>query len=229
MLGVAAFCVTQWDNIQAVIVGVNHNQEEIGQMQTDAKESLVDKLGIDLDAVEKLAEQITPDGELLPETNTGSSSDDATESPSTSKPNSEKGQTHQPGGKPTTSTNAVPEVSHDSADIELLLARFYAMQSAYVGKLEGIRSNAIAEYKALPKEERGMNAKMRIGKKAFSEAVALEAECDKMFTALLKELRSALSKAGIDQALANEIRNYYASEKSLLKAQLMSKYKKYLS
>ena len=74
-----------------------------------------------------------------------------------------------------------------------------------------------------------MNAKMRIGKKAFSEAVSLEAECDRMFTALLKDLRSALSKAGIDQALANEIRNYYASEKSLLKAQLMSKYKKYLS
>jgi len=67
------------------------------------------------------------------------------------------------------------------------------------------------------------------GREAVAEATALEAECDAQFNALLRELRAALAANGLDQSLASSVRQYYASEKSLLKAQYLSKYKEYLS
>ena len=233
VVAAAAICITQWDNIEAAIIGLKYEQEEISQMQTDAKTTFAEKIGIDLDVVEKLAEQITPEGEVI-EATPGNDS----VLPSQDKPDTEKNAAADtPPKKPASSvpakkpgkTDSSSGISHSSEDVELLLARFYALQSSYVGRLEGIKANAYAQYKALPKEQRGTNAKIRLGKQAVAEATALEAECDGKFNALLKELRSALTKAGFDQSLASEVRNYYASEKSFMKAQLMSKYKKYLS
>lgn len=240
IIGAAIICITQWDNIQAAIIGIKYDEEEIDQMQVDSKIDFAEKTGIDLDAIEAMAATITPEGDIIdpasgkstvPE---GSSPQDV-EFPSLSEandPSTEKPQESDslPGQKPIMPQNPTSNAQgRDTSKVEAILARFYALRNSYTAQLEGIRSDAYAQYKALPKEERGTAAKIRLGKAAVARATALESQCDAKVNALLKELRAALKEAGMSEELVNDVRYYYASEKSLLKAQYMSKYKKYLS
>ena len=227
IVGLAAFGITQWDNIQAAVIGLKYSQEEIDQMQNDVKTAFANKAGIDLDAVEEMASQITPEGDpiepedvAVPKESQSETSVSADDTPS--KP---AGRT---SGKPTASEPS-DQVQRDTSEVEAILARFYSMKSSYVSQLDGIRSSASAEYRALPKEKKGTEAIIRIGRSAIGRASTLESECDAKMNARLAELCDALQKAGLDQSLANDVKYHYASEKSLLKAQLMSKYKKYLS
>lgn len=226
------------------MIGLKYSQEEIDQMQNDAKTAFAEKSGIDLDAVEKMASQITPEGNPIEPEDVTASKETQSEisvagdaSPSKTANKTENAKTSQnsaekpadkTSGKPTASKPS-DQVQRDTSEVEAILARFYSMKSSYVSQLDGIRSSASAEYRALPKEKKGTDAIIRIGRSAIGRASALESECDAKVTALLAELRDALQKAGMDQSLANDVKYHYASEKSLLKAQLMSKYKKYLS
>ena len=214
----AVLIITQWDNINAAIIGLKYSEEEIGQMEVDVKTDFADKTGIDLDVIESMAENMTPEGEpIAPTANS--------ETPGTNVG------TQLPTEKaPATQVPALPNnTGKDTAEVEAILARFYALRSSFLSRLEGIKSNAYAQYDSLPISERGTNAKIRIGRVALSQATALESECDAKIAALLKELRPALKRAGLDEDLANDVEYYYASEKSLMKAKYMSKYKKYLS
>lgn len=221
VIGAAAVCIFQWDNIQAAIVGLKYSEEDIDRMKVDAKTDFSEKTGIDLDVIEAMAANMTPEGTLI-DSNVGSPAPDERDSDA-----SHKDENIQLPAvtEPTPGKNPV----RDTSRVEAILARFYALQNSYVSQIEGIKSNAYAQYKALPKAERGTSAKIRLGRAAVSQATALESECDAKITSLLKELRIALQEVGLDQSVASDVEYYYASEKSLLKAQYMSKYKKYLS
>ncbi|MBQ7566044.1 MAG: hypothetical protein IJT18_02895, partial [Oscillospiraceae bacterium] len=109
------------------------------------------------------------------------------------------------------------------------LAYFYAMQSSYQGQLDGIRAGAIAQYKALPEEERTTANKIAIARSAYSTAVSLESGCDAQIAELSDRLRGALKREGMSPAIADQIVSYYVSAKNAQKAAYLSQYKKYLS
>lgn len=214
VIGAAVVSLTQWDNIKAAVLGLQHSEVEIDSIKTDVKTSFAEKTGIDLDAIEAAVN-------ASPKEDIGDAAEDSSSQPEQDvlPPDSSSDKEPAPSTKPL----------RDTSKIEEILSRFYTLQSSYVSQVEGIKSDAIAQYLALPRGERSTADKIRIGRSAFSRAVKLESECDAKITVLIKELRAALREAGMSETIAKDAERYYASEKGLLKAKLISKYKKYLS
>lgn len=223
---IAIFAVSQWDNIQAAIIGLQKTPEEIEALHTDAKQSFEQQTGIDLSQIEELSKHIHPDGTPI-DSSESASEPDKVEIPSVP----QAPETPLNGTSNGTAQNAPqnPTIAQNTKEVEKILARFYALQSSYVSQIEGIKDSAYAQYEALPQSKRGTSDKIRIGRAAVAQATSLENQCDAQVASLVSELRAALKKANMAPSLASEVEYYYASQKSYLKASYMSKFSKYLS
>ena len=105
-----------------------------------------------------------------------------------------------------------------------LIAEAYALRAYYTNMLEGMRSSAVKDYTALVKEEQTQAKKRDIGMQYLGKAGALESECDGRMTSLLSRIETELDRTGGDKSIINDIKYYYAEEKSLKKAYYLSLY-----
>lgn len=111
-----------------------------------------------------------------------------------------------------------------SSNLDALLARVYVLQSTYTGALAGLKQAAVAEYNALPEDQKTSSAKTSIGRKYLGQASSLEGQCDSAMSGLCSEISAALKAEGKDTSLVSDIKSAYANQKSITKAQYLSMY-----
>ncbi|MBO5364800.1 MAG: hypothetical protein J6A56_04995 [Clostridia bacterium] len=130
------------------------------------------------------------------------------------------------GKKPETETPSKTVVKNeDNKKLQELLARVYLLRSTFTGKLDGLVGEAKSEYIA-QKKATGKADKVTIGSRYISKGLALESECDGQMEALLGEIEAELARSGGDTSIISQIRSVYNNEKSIKKANLLSRYAK---
>lgn len=148
-------------------------------------------------------------------------------------PATQAGQTDGTSTEPSVSDAPVTEPDEEpttapaedlQARIDELIDTVYALKDEYTARLYAIEAAAIAEYKALPENEKTEENKRQIALRCVDEAYALEKECDGRIDDICYELGVLLIKNGGKMALVNEIRYVYASEKTAAKNELTERY-----
>ncbi len=97
------------------------------------------------------------------------------------------------------------------------IAQMYVLKSSFTSRLDGLYNEAKEYYISMSAEDR-KNAKKELLDKFYSQATALEAECDAKVDSILSELDSVLTESGGDKSIIEKIREAYVKEKSLKKA-----------
>lgn len=113
----------------------------------------------------------------------------------------------------------------NSQRISECVAQMYVLKSNFVSRLEGLYSQAIADYNAMTPEQRKSNGKQTIVDRYYSSAASMEAECDGKVSAILSELTTLLKEQGSTTELVDKIKTAYYEEKSLKKAYYINKLK----
>ena len=101
------------------------------------------------------------------------------------------------------------------------VARMYVLKSNFESSLGALYEQAKQDYISVPNSQRSAR-KTEVVKKVYSQAVALEKECDAQVNIVLAELEDILKKSGEDLSLVDKIRQSYSEEKSLKKAYYMN-------
>jgi hypothetical protein len=128
--------------------------------------------------------------------------------------------------KPAPVQTEPPAPEKDSAQsVAAIIAEVYVLRAHYTNALEDMRLSALADYDALPKEQKTNAAKQSIGFEYLKRAGTLEAECDSKMDNVLDRLEKELRDSGNDVSIINDVRSAYANEKSLMKAYYMNMYK----
>lgn len=113
------------------------------------------------------------------------------------------------------------------ARIDELVAEVYTLRDYYTAQLATLEASAIAEYEALPPEERTPERKQEIAFRCIDAAYALEDACDSRMDAICEELSYLLLQTGGSFSLVTDIRYAYASEKETARTEFLNKYADY--
>lgn len=118
---------------------------------------------------------------------------------------------------------ATPAVDYDTL-ISEKVAELYVVKANFSSQLASMKTAAENEFDSYPKEERTESKKLEIIKSKISGASALEKQCDAQVAVIVADLKSLLSEAGRDTALADKINEAYNQEKKVMKAKYVNKY-----
>lgn len=168
------------------------------------------------------------------ETEALSSSEEQTE-PSSSETEAAPETTRPPQTEPIPTTEApTTQEPTENTDMEAAEARIdelvdevYALREYYTAQLAQLEAAAIAEYEALPPEERTPERKQEIALRTIDRAYALEDACDSRMDAICEELSYLLLETGGSFSLVTDIRYAYASEKEAARTEFLNKYADY--
>lgn len=116
------------------------------------------------------------------------------------------------------------EFEEKNAEIAQLIGKIYVLKAKFSGELDGVEDWVYAEIKKLtPEEKKSKASKVRIGREAYSMALALEADCDSQMNDILDRLTVLLEETGQSTALVSEIRKAYENEKKVAISYYMDK------
>ena len=105
-----------------------------------------------------------------------------------------------------------------------IIAEIYLLRATYLNEIDALIQGMKDEYAALPEEERGFVAKMKIVEKTMPKGNALEDACDAQMAELLEELEEILTQAGASTEIIEEIEKTYLEQKALKKTELYNQY-----
>jgi len=95
-----------------------------------------------------------------------------------------------------------------------------------MGQLDTVVTTAMAEYRALPKNERGAATKQAMVSKYIGKVQSLQKSCDAEVEAVLSSLNKELKAQKLDTKIVDTLRASYKEEKSAKLAYYMSIYKR---
>lgn len=111
-----------------------------------------------------------------------------------------------------------------NAEIAQLVGKIYVLKAKFTGELDAVERWVHSEYNKLtPEEKKSKSAKVRIGRQAYSKALALEADCDGQMEEILNRLTVLLKETNQSTALVDEIRTAYENEKTVKISYYMDK------
>lgn len=110
-------------------------------------------------------------------------------------------------------------------DVSCYITSLYNLKNEYIGKLDGMVKSAVAEYKALSKEERTRSKQLEIGAAYAKKAMALEGECDGKVSEIVTNIEKILKSTGQSTEIITTINNAYVSEKTLKRAYYLNMFK----
>ncbi len=148
------------------------------------------------------------------------------EAKKTEKENTENEKTLVVVGTPTTVTQSMaPNTSNQTCEaiIAKYVAQLYALESKYIGAIEGVVASAKAEAKAHGLTKKDTSKLLSIGAKYTGTINSLEAQCDGEVEGVITNLTSELNAINADTSIIATIRSAYSSEKSLKRAYYMNK------
>ena len=194
--------VWQKDLIDAWLLARRYTKEDINYQLDEAEKN-----------IENIVEEIT--SELLdPPADKGQQSSSGGNSGQAPSGNQQQG-----GQTPQGQEQTAPDP--DKERIAEIVGSFQGMRTEYENAIEGLKSEAISEYKAA----QGSGAKADVVSKYVKKANDMEKEADSRVDSLIAELRELLTKTGSDTAVADKIVETYASVKNLTKAYYMNQLK----
>lgn len=127
------------------------------------------------------------------------------------------------GTEQQTSSGGKKTPKDENSKLQELLAKVYLLRSSYTGQLDSLVGQAKSEYVA-QKKANGKADKTAIATSYINKGLALEKACDGQMETLLSEIKAELERIGGDISVIGEIRETYNTEKSLKKADLLSRY-----
>ena len=240
IIGVGALTVWQWNNISAALSFTRYSQSELedrlasnDQTIKDAMDAAPEVVIRDITQEEKDAlragtltqeelvqsllqkpEQTTPEPEQKPQT----------------KPEGEPPpkQVQQPAKDPADSTQPEkkPEQSEYEKQVNALIAQVLVLREEFLIKLDELQAAAIAEYKAIPEDQRTASKLLSFAGGYLAKGLELEKQCDAKVEAIAVELDRLARENGGDPTLAQTVYDTYVEEKSLKKAWYMAELKK---
>lgn len=122
-----------------------------------------------------------------------------------------------------------PEIKAKKDRIAELIGKMYVLKSKFSKELSAIEDWVNSKYREFCKEYGGAenipsSAKMKVGKKAYEDALALEASCDTEFYAILDEIETLLIETNQSTSVVSEIKSSYESEKKIAISYYMSQF-----
>ena len=103
--------------------------------------------------------------------------------------------------------------------------RLYSIKGRYLGMLEGLLSQADAEFHSLPQSSWTVGNRSAIISKYIGVAGGYESACDGEVNSILASMESELNTIGADTSIVGVMRNAYYEEKSLKISYYMSQMK----
>jgi len=104
------------------------------------------------------------------------------------------------------------------------VAELYACEVDLMARLGEMKAAAVAEWVALPKEQRTQAKKMEIGMAGLYACYDLEVEIDAQVHEILERYRKPLEDLGADTGILDELWKFYCEKKASQKAYYMDKY-----
>lgn len=120
--------------------------------------------------------------------------------------------------------NEQQKLNEKKEEIAQLIGKIYVLKAKFTNELDGIEKWVHGEYKKLTAEEKkSTSAKVKIGRSAYSKALALQADCDAQMEEILSRLTVLLKETEQSTALVDEIRAAYENEKKVKISYYMDK------
>ena len=235
LLCAGGLTVWQWNNISAALSFVRYSQEELegkldqnNQTIKDAVDSIQNVTIRDVTEEEK---QALKDGTLTSEELVQSliQSESKPEKPPESKPEQQPPKAEDiPEPLPEQPPQQEEPVQQSDYEKELngLIAEVYVLREEFLIKLDNTQAAAIADYKALPADQRTTKNIASLVSGYMSRGLEMEKECDGRIKEIVLEMESLLQENGGDLSLAQTVYDTYLEEKSLKKAWYMAELKK---
>jgi len=228
LLCVGGLAIWQRDNIGAALSALRFSQEELeekleqnDQTIKDAVESLPNVSIRDVTQEEKDA---LKEGTLTQE--------ELVQSLIQNQPEPEQKPKEDPR-KPEDAQTPPPEQQEEPArqsdyekKLNELIAQVYVLREEFLIKLDETQAAAIADYKAIPADQRTTKAIASLVSGYMSKGLEMEKECDARIEQIVVEMEALLQENGGDLSIAQTVFDTYLEEKSLKKAWYMAELKK---
>ena len=105
-----------------------------------------------------------------------------------------------------------------------IIAKIYLLRATYLNEIDALIRETKEAYANLPPEQHNLAGKMLAVEQMSPKGNALEDKCDAEMDALLTELEGVLKQLGASTAILAEIKDTYAEQKMLKKAELYNEY-----
>lgn len=129
-----------------------------------------------------------------------------------------------PSVNPSDNSTVSEDLNEKNAEIAQLIGKIYVLKAKFTSELDAVEQWVHSEYNKLTAEEKkSTSAKVKIGREAYSRALALEADCDSQIDDILNRLTLLLEETGQSTALVSEIRKAYENEKKVAISYYMDK------
>ena len=251
VLGVGALTVWQWNNISAALSFVRFSQEKleeklvandqtikdaveanpsvtIREVTEEERAALRDGTLTQEELVQSLLQK--PETEPKPEPEQSPKPQTTPQTKPEQMPEEEKPSqsTQQPGQAPAASTPPEQETQQSEYEqqVNALIAEVLVLREEFLMKLDDLQAAAIADYKALPADQRTTTKLLSFVGGYLAKGLDMEKQCDAEIEAIVLELEQVLRKNGDDITIAETVFDTYLEEKTLKKAWYMAELKK---
>jgi cell division protein FtsL len=222
----------QYDNISALINGMNTSSDDLAAEMNDNREKLKEE--VEKYTSSPINDISAEDEEKL--LNGDISIEDVAEKyhlPLDYMNDDNEDTMENSSGTTSTSGNTIPETS-DNKDNEKAIdaaisggvSKMYALKAKYVNKLGELEREVIKEYSNLPKEKQNENSKYSIVMDNIDYIAELEKKCDNDVANVLSTLESELIRLNGDTEIIQILKDAYQKEKEVKKAYYLSLYNK---
>lgn len=225
IVSVAALVIFwQYDNISALISGLNNSTDELAEKMNENRANLKSEVEkytadsiTDISAedekklikgeitVEEIADKYNLPLDYMKDADTSLS----------------EGTTNNP-------QDASNEVQPDSKAIDKAISegvsKMYALKAKYVNKLGEVERAVLKEYKNLPKEKQNKDGKYKILMDNLDSVAKLEKKCDDEVAKVLSDLEEELESLNGDTEIVKILREAYKQEKEIKKSYYLSMY-----
>lgn len=141
-------------------------------------------------------------------------------------PVSDEKQDNPPDKKPV--ENIAQPPASKNAKLEAVLEKFFVLKANFLADIEGYVDAMIAEYKALPKEQRTKATRSQYAERAISVMKETEPRYDAQFESILNELKAVVEETNADASIIESVQTTYRKEKASIKAKYVSRARKHL-
>ncbi len=238
---VASFVILfyfQYDNVSALIKGLNRSSQDIAAEMDNNREKLKNEVKKyttniinDISSedehkllkgeitVEDVANKYNLPLDYMKDPDENSNQEKIDNSKVNSKANETTGDLNAeviPGD--TANTKAIDDAISDG------VSKMYALKAKYVNKLGELERKIYTEYTNLPKEKQNKDSKYLIVKKNLDYVSQLEEKCDVEVVKVLSTLKAELVKLNGDTGIIQILQDAYKKEKEVKKAYYLSLY-----
>lgn len=224
--GLAAW---QWNNIGAALSFVRYSQEELesrlDQNDRTIKDAVQNIPNVTIRDVTQEEKDALKEGTLTQE--------ELVQSLIQSEPKLEKlpeNKPEQQGPKPQPEPPQQQEQPIQPSDYEKklneLIAKVYVLREEFLIKLDNLQAAAIADYKAIPADQRTTKTVASLVSGYMAKGLKMEKDCDERIKEIVLEMETLLAENEGDLNIAQTVYDTYLEEKSLKKAWYMAELKK---